>query len=66
MVKTMDKLKPCPFCGAKMNLSKGGELVAWHASDCFFVLLEDEEVNLTYEQITDLFVKAWNRRVNDG
>ena len=62
----MDKLKPCPFCGAIMNLSKDGELVAWHDSSCFFVLLEDGELNLTDEQLNDSFVKAWNRRVNNG
>lgn len=61
----MNNLKPCPFCGCSINLTPNGELVAWHKSDCFFQLLEEQEVDMTQEQINAEFVKSWNRRVND-
>lgn len=63
---TQDKLKPCPFCGAHMNLSDDGDLVAWHKHDCFFILLEEDELDLTDEEIKGLFIEAWNRRSDNG
>jgi len=62
----MDRLKSCPFCGCPMNLMADGTLFAWHSSDCFFQLLEEYEVDMTLDQIKVEFVKAWNRRSNNG
>lgn len=62
----MAELKPCPFCGAKMNLFPGGRLFAWHEENCFFQLLEEREVGMTGEEIIEEFIKAWNRRVDNG
>ncbi len=62
----MTELKRCPFCGCTMNLTANGELFAWHKSDCFFQLLEEHEVDMTQEQINAEFVKAWNRRADNG
>lgn len=61
----MDKLKPCPFCGVAMNEIKG-QLFGWHKTDCFFNLLDEHEVDMTEEQIQEEFVKAWNRRADNG
>lgn len=44
-----------------MNLIKG-VLFGWHKSDCFFQLLEKQEVDMTQDQINVEFVKAWNTR----
>ena len=60
------EVKTCPFCGARMNVSVAGDLVAWHKNDCFFILLEKDELELTDDEIRDLFIRAWNRRVNNG
>ena len=57
----MIDLKPCPFCGAEMNLING-ELKAWHSLNCFFLMLKDSEVDMTQEEINARFVEAWNRR----
>ena len=60
----MAELKPCPFCGAKMNLLPMGRLFAWHEESCFFQLLEEREAGMTVDE--DEFIKAWNRRADDG
>lgn len=58
--KTMDKLKPCPFCGAPINSTN--HLFGWHKEDCFFVLLEEPDQNMTEEELTEALAEAWNRR----
>lgn len=58
----MYELKPCPFCGAPMNLGPNRELIAWHKEDCFFQLLDEREVDMTEEELMESFVAAWNRR----
>ncbi len=61
---TMEKtdLKPCPFCGAAMNLGKDGTIFGWHKVDCLFYLLEEQEADMTEEECQQAFVEAWNRR----
>lgn len=56
------ELKPCPFCGAQMNLGAHKELVAWHKANCFFQLMDEHEVDMTEDELQDAFVSAWNRR----
>lgn len=60
----MTELKPCPFCGVPMNFCNG-ILFAFHKGDCFFQYLEENEVDLSEDEILDDFVKAWNRRATD-
>lgn len=60
------ELKPCPFCGAPMTLTASGDLWAWHDELCFFNLLDEHEVDLTEEEIKAEFIKAWNRRADNG
>lgn len=62
----MDGLKNCPFCGAKMNLAYNGQIVGWHDALCFFNLLDEHDVDMTEEEIKCAFVKAWNRRTDNG
>jgi len=56
-------LKPCPFCGAPMNLMPDGGLWAWHDEDCFFSLLDEHEVDMDEDELNELFIRTWNRRV---
>ena len=58
-------LKPCPFCGTPVNVNGKASLFAWHRADCFFVLLEDAEIDMTDEEITEAFAQAWNRRAGE-
>ena len=58
----MVELKPCPFCGTPVNVDSKASLFACHRADCFFVLLEDAEIDMTDEEITEAFAQAWNRR----
>lgn len=58
----MIEIKPCPFCGAPMNLSAHGDIVGWHKIGCFLEMLDADEVNMTEEEIRVAFVEAWNRR----
>lgn len=60
----MTELKTCPFCGVPMNYYNG-TLFAFHKVDCFFQYLEENEVDLSEDEILDGFVKAWNRRATD-
>lgn len=63
----MSELKHCPFCGAPVNLTPRGNLMAWHSADCFFQLLdESNEVDMTEEELRAAFIAAWNRRASDG
>lgn len=55
-------IKSCPFCGATMNFMGDGSIFGWHKSDCFFQLLDEQEVDMTDEEIKKAFVEAWNRR----
>lgn len=57
------KLKPCPFCGNPVNARK--HLAGWHKPDCFLVLLEEPDPNMTVEELTEALAEAWNRRVSD-
>lgn len=56
------ELKPCPFCGAPMNTDKSFGLFGWHEPDCFFVYLDEHEVDMYEEEIFTAFVESWNRR----
>lgn len=56
------ELKPCPFCGARMTLTKSNELWAWHDEYCFFNFLDDHEIDLTEDELKTEFINAWNRR----
>ena len=59
----MIELKPCPFCGIRMNVSREGYIVGWHKQSCFFLWLEEDDLDAMSEaEIMDGFVKAWNRR----
>jgi len=61
----MIKLKPCPFCGAPMNLTPNGNLMAWHSVDCVFQLLDESNtVDMTEEELRAAFIAAWNRRAD--
>lgn len=63
----MDKLKPCPFCGAPMNYNAStGEIIGWHEDDCFFCWLEEDERDMTNEEIVAAFIAAWNRRASNA
>lgn len=53
---------PCPFCGAKIIYSSDGTLYGLHSLFCFFQLLEDQEVDITKDQINSAFLKSWNTR----
>lgn len=61
----MDELKPCPFCGVAMN-EINGQIFGWHKVDCFFNLLDEHEVDMDEQEIQDAFVRAWNRRADNG
>ena len=60
-----DKVKPCPFCGVPVNYVRGN-IWGWHGKDCFFRFLNEKEVDLTQKQSDDEYIKAWNRRANNG
>jgi len=68
-VLTMDKLKPCPFCGAVMGCSefiyptgyKVWKLSGYHTYDCVFKVNFYRPENPNKRTL----VSAWNRRVND-
>ena len=64
--KEFPRLRECPFCGAPVNNIGKTNIFAWHKADCFFVLLEDAEVDMTDEELTEAFAEAWNRRAGDG
>ena len=66
----MKELKPCPFCGCSMRISKGRypngddeiEPYGWHDSDCPL-----DSVLWTFDDgwNAESVAEAWNRRVND-
>lgn len=58
----MKELKPCPFCGAKMNFDSSGALFAWHKSDCFLQLLVNHQMDMAAGKNRKFVVMAWNRR----
>lgn len=66
----MYELKPCPFCGGKVNLtyySGSNEYHIWHnwdnSAECFIA----EPIVLPGNQLKSLSeaAKAWNRRQDD-
>lgn len=59
-----EKLKPCPFCGAKAKLEQGMERVypIWRVK-CTFNQCGAE---IAFgEHYKDCAIKAWNRRTNE-
>lgn len=61
----MAELKPCPFCGTAMNYING-QIFGWHKVDCFFNLLDEHETDMTEKEIEEEFIRAWNRRYDNG
>ncbi len=63
----MIKLKPCPFCGGEAY-NKSSELYVNHKDDCFismYPLNYDEFGRMETDTINQIFINAWNRRVNN-
>lgn len=64
----MTELKPCPFCGGEAY-SQDGELYINHEDGCFismYPLNYDEFGRMGINEINQIFIDAWNRRVNNG
>lgn len=47
-----DRLKPCPFCGAKLKRDRWGEIYKHEANDCI----------LAYYEVYDEDLDEWNTR----
>lgn len=58
----MNELKPCPFCGARMNFDSRGLLFAWHKPGCFLQLLVTGQIDVMADKDRDAMAEAWNRR----
>ena len=61
---TMDKLKPCPFCGGDVRLDKGysyfrDNMIYCDGCDMVFTLDDCAASD-------DDIVRAWNRRADNG
>ena len=58
-----EKLKPCPFCGAKGNVSYN--LIHGYIPHCTneFCMLNESEYGFETENEA---IEAWNRRADDG
>lgn len=59
----MDKLKPCPFCGAAANIRFDfkHDYVVFCTNE--FCMLNELEYGFDSEEEA---IEAWNRRTNDG
>lgn len=61
----MQKLKPCPFCGEKDNLSirkwSGWNNHFVRCESCFAIVPDPSATDFTKKEA----IEAWNRRVDD-
>lgn len=55
----MDKLKPCPFCGAKAKIGNNfeGQFFVWCTND-------DCDARI-FSRVKDNAIRAWNRRAEE-
>ena len=74
MIKFINELKPCPFCGAEIRIDAYRQTVSTVEVECHCTRCN---MHFKYEQdfmfssvdrvpIQSSFVNAWNRRANDG
>ena len=67
----MTDLKPCPFCGSKVDFQYDGsfELSGIRCSRCHsmtkFYRIPKQKPSETYGEIMDKWAAEWNRRVGD-
>lgn len=52
----MNELKPCPFCGGKAHIMRGGHWIA----------CEDCQSESGYYSTKEEAIEAWNRRVDNA
>ena len=63
-----EKLKPCPFCGAKVSMTYNSAEEAfcvWHKGDSC-ALAEPIKIDGEFVKSLAEAAEAWNRRVEDG
>lgn len=62
----MNKLKPCPFCGCNLTLSKTGTEYEHPDNNCF-LSFADSEYGCVWFPVRDMeSIEAWNRRADNG
>ena len=66
LIDTMDRLKPCPFCGGEALLSHDQAGIGASYVRCEKCWLESIRFIRSFEIASDdRAVEYWNRRVND-
>ena len=54
----MKKLKPCPFCGKKVDVK--------HLGDCFYVRCDWCYIETSTHKIEQEAIRDWNRRTKNN